>query len=157
MKKWLIGILALAAIILPKLGSPATDIGKLEPVSVVHIVGGETGIELYTDTGAQGRGHDLLTAVADLKESAPKEIFLDTADYVLLWGDLTEEQKSIQNLFRPACGVCRAAPGINLPEAAAYLKQHPPQRTLGELRTGQQENQRVVIEEGRGMYCPIHK
>ena len=157
MKKWLIGILALAAIILPKLGTPATDIGKLEPVSVVQIIAGKTGIELYTDTGAVGRGNDLLTAVNDLKESAPKEIFLDTADFVLLWGNLTREQETIQKLFRPACGVCRAAPGIDLPEAAAYLKQHPPGRTLGELRTGQQENQRLIVAEGRGMFCPIQK
>lgn len=157
MKKWTMVIFALAAVILPKLGSPATDIGKLEPVSVVHIIAENTGIGIYTDTGAVGQGNDLLTAVTDLKESAPKEIFLDTADYVLLWGNLTGEQKTIQELFRPACGVCQAVPGINLADAAAYLKLHPPQLTLGELRTGWQENQRLVMEEGRGWYCQIQK
>lgn len=157
MKKWLMGILALVAVILPKLGTPATDIGKLEPVSVVQIIAEDTGIELYTDTGAMGQGRDLATAVADLKESAPKEVFLDTADFVLLWGNMDREQETIQNLFRPACGVCRAAPGIDLSEAAAYLKQHPPQCTLSELRTGQQEHQRLIITEGRGIYCPIPK
>lgn len=157
MKKWLIGLLALLAVILPKLGSPATDIGKLEPVSVVQIIAADTGIELYTDTGAKGQGRDLDAAVADLKESAPKEVFLDTADYVLLWGNLDEEQKTIQEIFRPACGVCRAAPNMDLAEAAAYLKQHPPLRTLGELRTGQPEIQRLMIVEGRGAYCPIPK
>ncbi len=156
MKKMIV-ILALMAVILPKLGSPATEIGNLEPVTVVQIVAREYAIEVYTDTGAIGRGQDLLAAVDDLKDSASKEIFLDTADYVLLWGDLSREQDTIQRLFRPACGVCRAAPGIDLPSAAEYLKLHSPQRTLGEIRTGEKEDQILRMEEGRGIFCPIQQ
>ena len=151
MKKWMIAALAALAVILPRLGSPATDIGNLEPVAVVQVIGAPNGVLLRTDTGAEGRGRNFAEAVRTLRSSAPKEVFLDTADFVLLWGN--PDRGPILELFRPACGVCLAGPETNLEEAAAYLTQHPPGRTLAELRAGEGSLPRLIVKEGRGLFA----
>ena len=155
MKRWMLTILAAMAVILPKLGTPATDIGQLEPVAVVQVIQGGNVVRLRTDTGAEGRGSDFLAAVKDLREKEPKEVFLDTADYMLLWGN--PEMEQILRYFRPACGLCRAEPDTDLETAAAYLRLHPPEKTLGDRKAGERENQRLIIREGRGSFWKIPK
>ena len=153
MKRWKIALLA-AAVLLPKLGTPAVDVGRLEPVQTVQVIGSETGVQLRTDTGAAGSGATLSDAVAALRSAAPKEVFLDTADFLLLWGEMPPTEELLR-IFRPACGICRADPGTDPAAASAYLRQHPPVRTLGAYDAGLPEVEELIIREGGGTLCRI--
>ena len=155
MNRWQMVLLA-AAVLLPKLGTPAVDVGKLEPVQTVLAIGSDAGVELRTDTGAAGKGKTLSEAVEVLKTGAAKEVFLDTADFLLFRGEIPPVRQLLE-LFRPACGVCRAEPGIEPETVSAWLCQHPPGRTLGQLRAGLPETQELHWSEGRGELCPIRR
>lgn len=151
MRRWLYALLALAAVgTLSRLPHPAVDVGKLEPVAVVLIRAEEGQIILETDTGAIGAGEDLPAAVAELKDGASGEIFLDTADHVLLLGNVSEVIPAIWQEFRPACTVCRVAGEADLEAAAEYLAIHRPEVTLAKLRAGERHLETLRLEEGRG-------
>ena len=153
MKLWKIALLA-AVILLPKLGTPAVDVGRLEPVQAVLLTGTEHSVELRTDTDAVGEGKTLAEAVAALRSGASREVFLDTADFLLLSGEIPSNEALLE-AFRPACAVCRTDSDTDPEAAAAYLRQHPPTRTLGELRAGLPEVEKLTITERGGVLCRI--
>ena len=153
MKLWKIGLLA-AAVLLPKLGTPAVDVGRLEPVQAVLLTAAEDSVELRTDTGAVGEGKTLADAVAALRSAASREVFLDTADFLVLSG-VTPPAEVLLEVFRPACAVCRTDCDTDPEAAAEYLRQHPPIRTLGELRAGLPEAEKLTITERGGALCRI--
>lgn len=144
----------LAAGILPRLPHPAVDVGKLEPVALVQITAEDTGIRVETDTGAWGDGASLSEAVEDLRQGADGIVFLDTADYLLLSGDVESYMPQIYGVIRPACKVCYVSGQPDLEEAARYLAIHPPEKTLGDLRAGKSDLQTLTLEGGRGGLAP---
>ena len=151
MKK--IGLILLtgaAAWLMSRLPHPAVDIGKLEPVEVVLLTATDEGIRLETDTGAWGEGKTLKDAVAALKQADSKEVFLDTAEKLLICGDMTDYWQEIWIHFRPAAQVCLVTDNVDLQEAAGYLSMHPTGLTLGKLRVGLGEWKTLTITEGRG-------
>lgn len=153
MKKLVWAVIVLAAVWgLPRLSHPAVDIGKLEPVEVVRLTRIAGGIAVETDSGRMGKGVSLHKAVADLRSGADAEIFLDTADKLILSGNMDGYWEEIFALFRPACQVCRGTAMLELKEAGYYMEIHPSGQTLGELRGGSGELLRLTIEEGRGRY-----
>lgn len=146
MKRWLqTGLILAAALILPRLSHPATDVGDLEPVAAVRITQTENGIVLQTDTGASGFGGTLAEAAEDLQAGASAEVFLDTAEYLLIDGGIPRE---ILEFFRPGCYVCRVEGKVDLEEAVAYLSVHRPEQTLTRLRAGEKLEQTLKAEEG---------
>lgn len=137
MKRAFLTILTVAAFAaLIRLPSPATDIGKLEPVAAVRITATEKEIVVETDTGACGSGVDLSAAVADLQNRAGAYVFLDTADYLLLSGLSDGQTAQLLQIFRPAAYVCVTENICDLSEAAKYLAVHPPEKNLNDLRAG---------------------
>lgn len=154
MKKtaWL--LIAAAAWLLGHLPHPAVDIGKLEPVEAVLISETPAGVRLETDTGAWGEGATLEEAVADLNQADSREVFLDTAEKILIRGDVSAYWQEIWEQFRPAAQICRTAGEIDLSEAAEYLTMHPTSMTLGKLRAGAGQMEFVSITEGRGSLAP---
>lgn len=151
-KKAAAAIAALAALwALSRLPHPATDIGKLEPVSTVLLTRTESGIRVETDSGAWGEGVTLHNAVDQLKTAASKEIFLETADKILLHGDMTGYWEEIFGLFRPSCQLCRVIGQPDLKEAGEYLSLHPTDQTLGTARGGLGKRQILILSEGRGI------
>ena len=60
------------------------DIADLEPVRAVWMSAEEGGVVLETDTGSRGTGQTVAGAFADLKETSPGIVYLDTAEYILL-------------------------------------------------------------------------
>ena len=134
MKKWLIPMAVLAAVaIFSRLPHPARDIADLKPVRAVYIhMEGKT-LHIETDTGDFGAGADLTEACADLRSKADGEIFLDTAEFLILDPKvpITEE---IYSLLRPDCRVTFTDAPPDLEKAAAYLSQHTPMLTLARLR-----------------------
>lgn len=130
-------LLALVAIWgISRLPHPAVDVGKLEPVELVLLERTEQGIRIETESGAKGEGRTLAEAAENLQAGASREIFLETADKLLLRGDLTGYWQEIWELFRPDCRVCRVEQELDLMEAAEYLSVHEPEQTLGKLRSG---------------------
>ena len=134
MKKWLLPIAALAAVaIFSRLPHPARDIADLKPVRAVYIhMEGRT-LHIETDTGDSGSGPDLAEASADLRSKADGEIFLDTAEFLILDPEVPITGE-IFALLRPDCRVTFTDASPDLEKAAAYLAQHPPILTLARLR-----------------------
>lgn len=134
MKKWLFLAAAVAAVaILSHRPNPARDVARLEPVQAVYVCqkGGNLCIE--TDTGAMGCGDTLAEAASDLKTGASGEIFLDTAEFLLLAPDVSLTRE-FHTLLRPTCRVVWTAAQPDLQAAAAYLSIHPPKQILAQLR-----------------------
>ena len=134
MKKWLYLLGALAAVgILSRLPHPARDISELKPVQAVYLYqdGGKLCIE--TDTGDFGAGGSLSEAAADLSANADGEIFLDTAEFLILEREIAITHAFYQYL-RPGSKVCYADGPLDLTAAIEYLSAHPPKITLAHLR-----------------------
>lgn len=134
MKKWLLLIGALAAVgFLSRLPHPARDIAKLEPVRVVYLYMDQGRLCIETDTADYGSGRNLTEATDDLRTRADAEIFLDTAEFLLLSPEVTISPDFYTHL-RPACKVCYTEMAPDLEAAAEYLAAHPPEITLARLR-----------------------
>ena len=134
MKKWLLPMATLAAVaIFSRLPHPARDIADLKPVRAVYIhMEGRT-LHIETDTGDSGAGADLTEACADLRSKADGEIFLDTAEFLIL-DPKVPITEAFYSLLRPDCRVTFTDAAPDLEKAAAYLAQHPPKLTLARLR-----------------------
>ena len=134
MKKWLLFLAVLTAVaILSRRPHPARDVARLEPVQVVYIYQADGTLCIETDTGASGSGKTLSEAAADLKASASGEIFLDTAEFLLIDPEVTVTA-DFHTLLRPTCGVTFTHATPDLTAAADYLTIHQPSVTLLELR-----------------------
>ena len=151
MKRWIWIPACLVALgILARLPHPATDIGKLEPVGLVRISIGENGIQIGTDTDAVGIGGDLAAAAKDLHDSTGKEVFLETADYLILPLEGNVTVSELLTLLRPSVRVCLGEGVMDLEAARAYLSVHEPAVTLYGLHAGEQGIETLTMNEGRG-------
>lgn len=134
MKKWLYLAAALLAVgILSRLPHPARDAAKLSPVQTVYLYIEEDAFHIETDTGDHGSGPTLAAAVSDMKANASAELFLETAEYLLLSPN-TPIPNDLFTLLRPSCCVCYTDVLPDLPAATQYLTIHPPEYTLAHLR-----------------------
>lgn len=134
MKKWLIPAIVLAAVaVFSRLPHPARDIADLKPVRAVYIHMEGRKFHVQTDTGDSGTGPDLTEACADLRSKADGDIFLDTAEFLIL-DPKVPITEVFYSLLRPDCRVTFTDMPPDLEKAAAYLSQHPPELTLARLR-----------------------
>lgn len=134
MKKYILYIGILAAL----LAVPAekSDVGRLLPVEAISIYKGEGTVRIETDTGNVGTGEDLEMAYQDLCRSAPAEIFLDTADYLILRGEGAELIEQLRWYLKPGIRVCGSGETVDLASAAEYLSIHVPGKRLKDIHTG---------------------
>ena len=133
MKKWLFLPGLLAAGILLRLPHPARDIAGLEPVRAVYLCQKDGLTTIETDTGTTGTGADLETAYAALRNNAHREIFLDTAQFLILDPHVPITEP-IFEIFRPDCKVVITTTRPDLKKSSDYLSQHPPKRNLAQIR-----------------------
>lgn len=134
MKKWLYLAAALTAVgILSRLPHPARDIAKLEPVRAVYIYVDHGTLNIETDTGDSGSGLTLTASYADLRSGADGEIFLDTAEFLLLDPDAPITAEFFA-LLRPDCKVVFTEAPPDLKAVSDYLTIHTPKTTLAKLR-----------------------
>lgn len=147
MKRWLVPLLLLAAVTMGEGLFHGTDVAKLEPVELVTLCQTAAGIEVRTDTGSVGLGATVTDAVEKMKDTAPGEIFLDTAEYVVLT-DLNEENLAdLTACFRPSCKILFLSGAAKPEDLAAFLRSRPQKLTLQDWRlTGKQPP--VLISEG---------
>ena len=134
MKKWLfLAAVLIAVAVLSRRPHPARDVAKLEPIQTVYVCRSGTDITIETDTGARGTGATLTEAAADMKANASGEVFLDTAEFLVLHPTIpiTEE---FHTLLRPTCKVTFTTAAPDLQAASDYLSVHTPPMTLSEVR-----------------------
>lgn len=137
MKKWLYLLSALAAVgILSRLPHPARDIAKLKPVRAVYLSMEQGSLTIETDTGDTGSGRDLTAAYEDLRSGADGEVFLDTAEFLILSPEISVTA-DFYTLLRPACRVVFTGEAPDLESVSDYLAVHTPETTLADLRMKQ--------------------
>ena len=145
MKRWPIFAAALAVVLL--LPSRTKDVGDLLPMELLYIYKEDNRIHAETDTGEAGVGDTLAQALEDLKATAPGEVFLETADYLIVTKDTVPLLPQLTKVLRPATEVCL---GVNADtQAAAFLAAHKPGVTLQDCRSGGQALPTLIKTEER--------
>ena len=89
------------------------------------------------DNGTEGSGEDLDAALDDLERAAEGVLFLDTAEHLILCGDIPSLAKQAADCgrLRPAAKVYRTADAaLDAGTAVDFLRAHPGNVTLGEVR-----------------------
>ena len=149
MKKMLLWVLAIIAVcyadMLPFIG---TDVAKLHPIEVL-IVKCENGMfSVSTDSGLTGSGTDVPQALSDLKLAAPGEVFMETANYVLLTLECTDVIDALFAYIRPACQIYFLEGEGKMTDVAKYLESHPSDATLLACRRGETRIPKLIVQEG---------
>ena len=125
-------VLYIAALGLVFLGDRGTDIGSLRPVELVQLTQQRGMLILKTDTGDVGWGLTVEQAVEKLIETTPGQIYLDTADYLLLEKGTEEYLPQLQNYLKKRTRMVYAEKNVDLEDTAAYLRIHMPSKTIKE-------------------------
>lgn len=86
--------------------------------------------------------------------STPGEIFLETAEYLLITPEAQSLLLELTQTLRPSCKVCLREGEADLAEAAAYLSVHEPRLTLQDYRTGEKDIPKLKMEGERGQLVP---
>ena len=131
MKRWmwiLCGLLVFS--LMEETGS---RVEELQPVQLLQVTKKNGSIWLETDTNDFGRGDTLKNAMEDLQITAEKQIFLETADMLVLGENTESLLPELRRYLRPAVQVCRTQDDIDLTQAAVYLQNHRSYITLSRL------------------------
>ncbi len=126
----------------------ASDVAKLQPVELIRISRQGKDILVEMDTGEQGLGETLAEAFADLKEKTTGDVFLDTADQVLLTRETEELAPELLKFLRPACRICLEEGKADLKKAAAFLDTHQSGITLMNCQNMSRRLPVLVTREG---------
>lgn len=150
MKKWLWYLAVLAFVtVLGRKPTSGNDIGKLQPVQVVCILRQENGVVVQTDTGDWGVGDTLWSATENMKETATKDVFLETADHLLLAPSCVELLPQIMEMLRPSCSLCLMEGEPDLEQVGQFLEFHRPELTLTQYQAGKRDLPTLKTENGR--------
>ena len=147
MKRW-IGLLlgfAAAMLIAP---SEDLDIASLQPVELLYIYMENGIVTVETDTGDFGTGKDLQDAMEDMKATTPGEIFLETAQYLLVGENGEDFLPELKQILRPAAQVIQMRGAPDVQAAVKFLSVHKSSLTLKDWQTGT-ELPKLTIKEGR--------
>lgn len=147
--KWIASLIAILLVaVLGWLPFQGTDVATLEPAEALY-VSLEEQVLVETDGGWFGRGETVEQAIADLKESAPGQVFLQTVDYLLLQEGSEEVLPALYSHLRSGCSVCRIEEKPDVEKASAYLRTHRPGMTIQHYRAGKKEIPILIMEEER--------
>ena len=139
MKRWILWGCAAALAVLLK-PAQGIDIGKLQPVELVQVYREEGNIVIETDAGDLGRGEKLEDALKNLKRTTPAEVFLETADFLLLTEETRDMLPELAGILRPGTEGFLILEPVDGETAAQYLENH----SLGStIQTIQSEKRRL--------------
>ena len=148
MRKVILYILLLgAAALLPPEG---TDVGELLPVELISIYKEADTVIIDTDTGASGTGETILAAILDLKATASGNVFLDTADFLLISDLDDQETEALKGILKPSIRLCETEGRVDPARAVQYLRIHKPEQRLHEW-TAAKHPQQLTISNGKLM------
>lgn len=128
MKRILIYIAILVGLLLMPMNG--TDVGKLRPVEVVCLYEENGEIVLLTDTGDKGTGKTVKLALEELKQTTPGNIFLDTADFLLIREGAEGCLEEMEAYLKENVRICKVGLISDLTQAAKYLSVHKPKMKL---------------------------
>lgn len=114
-------LLAAVAVLFPGRG---TDVGELLPVELVRLTVHDGVIMAAADTGDFGLGATLPEAMEDLRITAPGNVFLETADYLLVTEETKGQWQCLEKWFRPGTLVYAVGEDVDPEQAAAFLRSH---------------------------------
>lgn len=143
MKHWRIYLAAMAVFALLPAGNEQ-DVAKLRPAELLYIYKEAGTVHVCTDMGDAGKGRDLAGAVEDMRQNTPGEVFLETAEYVLVTEETKPMLQELEKLLRPGTRVVLAAGPIEPETAAAYLRVHRPTAMLRDCLTGQRKPEKLM-------------
>lgn len=150
MKRWLYYIVIVIVVAaLSGNTSAGSDVGKLQPVQVVRVTRQDGAVVLETDTADRGVGARLSSALADMKRAASAEIFLDTADHLVVSPECEGLIPELMAYLRPSCAVCVGEGEVDMEQVGAFLEIHKPEVTLMRYRAGETDLPILVAREGR--------
>lgn len=138
MKRWFLygAVIAAAVLLMKEENRPGTDIAKLEPARILLVEDVPGGVAIHTDVGQFGLGENLQLAVKDMEQTASGQVFLDTAEYLLIGPGAVEWLPELARLLRSSCQICLAEGVKDLTTAAEYLTTHDPSFTMGDWEKG---------------------
>ena len=150
MKKWLWFLAAFLVVATVGMQpSAGKDVAKLQPVQVVCLGKYGDSFAVWTDTGDWGTGATLDDAVENMKMAAVGEVFLETADHLLLMEDCMDLLEDVTAYLRPSCSLCLIRGEPDMKRIGQFLQAHAPEVTLMEYRAGMKKIQTLKSEEGR--------
>lgn len=150
MKGWLLCLAMMGALVfLVGHDTAGTDVAKLQPVQTIWMSEQNGQLLLRADTGDAGAGATFSEALASMKKHAAYEIFLETAEYLLLSPGCERYLGELSDYLRPSCMVCFATGEPELSEAAGFLQLHRPGYTLLDHSAGERDIPMLVTAEGR--------
>ena len=142
MKRALLYMILIAAV----LNAPVTgtDVGKLRPVQVIELYRDHGEYVIETDTGDRGVGSSGMDALRDLKETTPANIYLDTANHLLIGEDTDGEVEKLRPRLKPNVKVCRVRDRVDPKMAGEYLRVH---QELPRLKVWKQHENLPILEQ----------
>lgn len=146
-KRWLLYLIILGITALSPI--QRMDIAKLVPVEVVWMTEKAGQVYLHTDTGEQGWGQDVRSALGDLQASALGNIFLETADYVIVEQGSERLLEQCEELLRPSCKMCAARKMPDMELVVSFLSSHEPEITFRQWQVERPQLCALNEKEGR--------
>lgn len=147
MKNWIyMLLLAATAFLAPVRG---TDVGELLPVELIMLTVDKGKVVVSADTGDFGTGRDAAEAMKDLQERASGEVFLETADYLLLADGFLNSREVLKTWFRPGTLVYAVKGSVDASQAVEYLRSRSGGVPLNRL--GSTTTLETIIQSEGGM------
>ncbi len=115
-----------AALLIPLFFVPLNrvNVADLLPIEAVAVYMDGDQVVLETDTEHKGAGETTEKALAALKENTPAVVYLDTAEYLLVSPNATEQVESLRPHLKPSVKVCVCEAAGKVKDAVKYLEVH---------------------------------
>lgn len=123
-----------------------TDVSKLQPVEVLVLQYKDGLYTISGEDGLIGYGEDVLSALEDLKATASGEVFLETANYLLISENCLACIAELSDFLRPACQLYQLDGEGVLDSVAKYLESHPSNVTLLSYRQNMSQIPRLIVQ-----------
>lgn len=150
MRRWILYFIIFIVVAITNVpGFHGTDVGQLLPVEAVRLSSMNGMVILETDTGDSGIGVDVEAAIRDLKATTSGNVFLETADYLIVEPGCEDLMVQIQLHVHPSCDVCAEERKTDLEETVKFLSVHKPGVTLQEWIGGSAEMPTLTVEGGK--------
>lgn len=140
-----------AIIIISALPLERTDVGKLRPVETVMMYKNGQNIVIETDTDDIGIGIDVASAFENLKASAPAIIYLDTANFLLVSENVTDQVEQLRQVLKHNVEIYQFEGEVNPRMASEFLSVHGGGMKLKHWKQGAQlltveaRNDRLIL------------
>lgn len=124
-----------------------TDVAKLSPIEVIAVYQVQDTVELETDTGDVGKGTDAISALANMRQTSPAVIYLDTAQYLLIGQGAEAAAEELRKELKGSVKLCGIKGRIQLEDVSAYLEIHG---SLPAIKQWNRDDSIPVLMEKRG-------